>query len=171
MLKVIGSVFTMSGSIGISFLYCTDLQKSIQETRCLIEIIDLLKSEIQYQKAPLPEAVLEVAQKVESPYRETLLSIGNQSIERRKEFPGCWKVEFEKLLSTLHIPEKGKHDFLQIMKENSFSDIMMQIHILEQKEKEMKESLEQQKSNIHNRGKVAMSLGIAVGVIFTILLL
>lgn len=67
MLKVIGAILVILGSAGFGIVCRQELEQTLHHTTCLKNILELIKSEVEYTKSSLPEACHMAGMKTDNP--------------------------------------------------------------------------------------------------------
>ena len=172
MLKVLGALLVIMGCTGFGAAYREDMKQVLFNTRSLLMILELLKSEIAYSKATLPEACRMTAGRMEEPYRSSLLKIYEiMKTNRGLPFDKVWRQEMGKCLQTVLIGKKERELFQQFSHNTGFADNRMQIKALEQYCDMFAQSVRKQEENMEDKAKVVMSMGFISGIFLTIVLL
>ena len=73
MQRVIGGILILTATTGAGYVYCRELKAYLEKMLYLRYIFSLIKGEIAYTHAPLPEIFTEVARRVKKPHRTWLL--------------------------------------------------------------------------------------------------
>lgn len=140
--------------------------------RDLVRIMELLQSEIRYGNSPLPEACLQAGKKVGKPYSLALERVFTCMEENKGlSFAFVWKREMKECLDKLPIGKKERELFLQFANYSGFSDGQMQMRALEEYSELLKQATKEMEKQIQSKGKVVMSMGVASGVLLSIILL
>jgi len=172
MLKVIGAMLVIAGSLGLGFSYRQDMRECLYNTRCFFVILELLEGEIRYAKASLPEACRVVAGRVESPYKEGLLAVYRGMCENRGlPFFIVWRQEMGKATQQIFTGKREKELFLEFAGECGFADTQMQQRSMERCRDVLEQSIKKQEEMLENKTKVVMSTGLIGGLFLTIVLL
>lgn len=109
MLKVLGAVLVILGSTGFGLAYREDLRQTLHHTRCLFMIFELIKSEIAYSKATLPEACRMAGEKMEEPFKSYLSGICEiMRTNKGLPFDRVWKQEMGKCIRDLSLGREDK---------------------------------------------------------------
>lgn len=169
--KLIGCVLVISGCIGFAGSICRDVSERLFLMKKIKNIYENLKYYIAYQKAAVPEALFHLSQKGEEPFADAFEKIYRIVYDEGEDFPYVWRFCMEKVLENTPLAPAEKkllYDFpscLGFMEENAqaaaIDELLREVNLhVEELEKEKK-----------NKNKVVMSLGVASGVMLSILLL
>ena len=111
MQRVIGSVLILTATGGAGYLYGKELKNYLEKLRYFRFVVSMIRGEIAYTRAPLPEVFSEVAARVKEPYRKWLLMLARET-ESREEygFLRVWNRCAEKGLRDLDL--KYEHRIL-----------------------------------------------------------
>lgn len=172
MLKFFGALLVILGCTGFGAACREEMKQVLFHTRCLLMILELLKSEIAYSKATLPEACRMIADRMEEPYRSSLFKIYEiMKTNRGLPFEKVWRQEMGKCLQTVLPGKKESELFLQFSHNTGFADNQMQIKALEQYCEMFAQSVRKQEESMENKARVVMSMGFISGIFLTIVLL
>ncbi len=172
MLKLIGAVLIIAGTVGLGFSCRQDLKDRLYHTKSIHTIMDLLESEISYSKASLPEACRMISRRMDEPYATGLYKVwelmnSNQGLA----FSFVWKQEMGKCMSNISIDNSEKESFLNFVDSTGYADNQMQLKMLEKCKNVLKQAINRQEEKMENKSKVVMSIGIIGGLFLTIVLL
>ena len=111
MQRVIGAILILTATSGAGYVYCRDLKTYLGRMLYLRYIFSLIKGEIGYTHAPLPEVFREVAGRIKKPYCIWLLDAAND-LETREEtgFARVWNRCVDRYLKPLEL--KTEHSIL-----------------------------------------------------------
>ena len=111
MQRVIGAILILTATSGAGYVYCRDLKTYLGRMLYLRYIFSLIKGEIGYTHAPLPEVFREVAGRIKKPYCIWLLEAAND-LETREEtgFARVWNRCVDRYLKPLEL--KTEHSIL-----------------------------------------------------------
>lgn len=172
MLKLIGAVFVLTGTVGFALACKQELYDRLHHTRCLYRLLELLESEVRYSRASLPEACRIISNRIEEPYRTGLQSVWEEmQANRGLSFLQVWKIQMENCLQPVATAKKDKLLFLQLADSTGFADCRMQLRALEQCRELLGQSIKKQEESMENKTKVVMSMGLIGGLFLTIVLL
>lgn len=172
MLRFLGAVFIIAGSSGIGFTYRHELHSGLKHLRFLRQILEMIISEIRYNKATLPECCRQVGMKSEEPYSSTLLEIYHMlNEERGLSFAECWEQEMGKCLAKLPVSKKEAQLVLGFASCGNMADNNMQIRAIEQYRDMIDSAVKKRESTLAEQGRMAAGLGIMSGLLLAIILL
>lgn len=171
MLRVAGCILALIGSVGFAGSICQERAGHLRLLKQLREILENMKYYIAYQKSTVPEALKMLAGRTKPPFSEAFMEIYERVYEKGEGLPDAWKQSLEPALRNEILTKEEKKlvfdfpDCLGLMEENAQAGAMdgmlreICLHI-EELEKEQK-----------NKNKMTISLGVAAGVMISILLL
>lgn len=168
----------LMGTLGLGIWYRNRFYERVEMLSKLIEIIDLFLSEINFSKATMPECCAQVGIRM-CGGNETDRKMGNSLIKvhelmSRNEgitFDKAFSETMEECLSTFVLEDTDIADFLKISHTGSYSDGQMQIKALERIRDDLKDKASELKSEVENRGRIAVGLGAMGGLLLVIVLL
>ena len=111
MRRVIGALLILTATGGAGYVYGRELKRYLEGMLYFRYVMSLIKGEIAYAHAPLPEIFSEVARRVKEPYKRWLVKTAGE-IERREEygFARAWNRCVDKYLKELGL--KYEHSIL-----------------------------------------------------------
>lgn len=140
--------------------------------RRLVCILEMLKSEIHYGKATLPESCKRLAERVEEPYRSCLRDIHKGLLgECRETFQELFCLKMEECLRKLPLKKEDREIFLQPFRGQGFQDGAMQLVSLEQGLSQLSDSISLQEREQREKCHMAVGLGAMSGLLLLIILL
>lgn len=166
MLKIIGSVFILAACTGIGFSKSSDMQCHLNELEELKKLFYLLKSELQYTRAPFAEVFEKIGQKIREPYRTWLLDLRRRLNEKNGSmFWEMWCDSIEESLKTCRLKEDELKELMNVGKNLEYIESLDMY--IEQMDYRIKNTREAYRS----KRKLSQSLGIMGGIFLVILLL
>lgn len=111
MQRVIGAFLILTATSGAGYIYCRDQKMYLERMLYLRYIFSLIRGEIGYTHAPLPEVFREVAGRIKKPYRTWLME-ASRALEMRDEsgFARVWSRCVDLHLKPLGL--KAEHSIL-----------------------------------------------------------
>ena len=111
MQRVIGGLLILTATGGAGYVYGRELKRYLEAMLYFRYVMSLIKGEIAYACAPLPEIFSEVARRVKEPYRRWLIKTAKE-MEQREEygFARAWNRCVDKYLKELGL--KNEHAVL-----------------------------------------------------------
>ena len=160
MQKVIGGILILSATAGAGVVYGNELKRYLRNMVYLRYVFGLIRGEIEYTCAPLPEIFFGVSARVKEPYRRWLKKtarVWNRCTDKYLEIPGL-KQEHKIL-----IKEPGT--FLGSF-EKDISDRAMEMYL-----NKMDLEIEKLRAELASKVKVGRCLGVMAGLFFIVLLI
>ena len=166
MLRWAGSILIIVACSGIGFSKSRELKKHLQELEEVKKLFYLLKSELQYTKAPFPEVFEKLSKKLDEPYSRWLKKLSIELHDRTNgTFEEIWYRSVEENLKISHLKEDELQDLKNIGKNLEYmKSLDMYIEQLEYKIANTRESN-------RSKRKLCQSMGIMGGIFLVILLL
>ncbi len=171
MLRLAGCVLVIAGSAGFAQSICRDSKKRLEMLKQMRSIFEAMKYYIAYQKATIPEILGKLSVKGDGSISGAFQEIYRKVYEEGESFPLIWKQQMEQVLMQSALTKEEKKmvlDFpscLEFMEENAqagaLDELLREINL------HIEELIREQK----NKNKMIMSLGVAVGVLISILLI
>ena len=104
--RVIGGILILTATCGAGYVYCKELNNYIAKLRYLRYTVSLIRGEINYAHAPLPEVLSEVAGRVRQPYRKWLRETAHALADRSESsFSRIWNKCVDRYLDRLDLKE------------------------------------------------------------------
>lgn len=160
----------MTGCTGIGAVICQDHNRRIVLLRQIRDIFEDMKYYISYQKAAVPEAVLRLSEKERSPFSDTFYEIYEETC-MGGNFPDVWKSYMGKALAGVPLCEKEKKILLDFPSCLGYMEEGAQAAALDELQREVVQRIEELSGEQKNKNKMVISLGLAGGVLLSILLL
>lgn len=170
--RVIGGILILTATCGGGYVYCKELNNYIGKLWYLRYTVSLIRGEINYTHAPLPDVLSEVAGRVREPYRKWLLETARE-LERRSEssFSRIWNKCIDRYLGQLCLKErhsiflKEAGTFLASLEKETL-DHTLQVYL-----NRMDLEIEKQREGLASRTRIGRCLGVMSGLFLIILLL
>lgn len=171
MLQLTGCLLIIAGCTGIAAVLCGDLKSRILLLRQISEIYENMKYYISYQKATVPEALLRLSEREKEPFSEAFLEIYERMNEEGGNLPEIWREQMGKALAHTPLCVKEKKLMLDFPSCLGYMEEEAQAGALNELLRETTRQIEELSGEQKNKNKMMMSLGIAGGVLLSILLL
>ena len=166
MLKWVGGFLILAACTGIGVAKSNELKQHQDELEELKKLISLLKSELQYTKAPFAELFEKIGKKMQSPYQEWLLHLSKQLKERQVgSFWEMWCNSIEKDLKEAKLKDVEKEELKSVGKNLEY------IENLELYMEQLEFHITYIRENYRSKRKLYRSMGIMGGIFLVILLL
>lgn len=166
MFKWIGSILIIGACSGIGFTKSKELQNHLSELEEIKKLFYLLRSELQYTRAPFAEVFEKIATKVKSPYKEWLISTGQKlSKKTQGSFWEIWCQSITEDLKESKLKEDEIEELITVGKNLEYIESLNLF--IEQIEYRVKNTREIYRS----KRKLCQSMGIMGGIFLVILLL
>ncbi len=172
MIKLVGSLFLISGSVGYGVCMITSMKKQIQDLRDVNYFIKLLRSGISYRKETIAEACQSAGERLTGSIQNMALQIANRMREERHiSFKRAWEIYANEYLnaSAIHLNEKKL--ILKFPDYIGFSDENMQLNVIDDFLERLESEVESREKRIPEQKKVIMGVSIVSGLLLAILLL
>ena len=138
----------------------------------LRKLIFRLRSELQYSRQMLPEAVLLTGKDAKEPYRSWLLSLYNRLRNREgTSLSMIWEEELKKYLIHTELPEEILESIGRLGSDLGTIDLQMQIRTLDLYIENMEQRMEELRTTEKERIRLYKCIGVTTGVFLTIILL
>lgn len=166
MYKWIGSILIIAACSGLGFSKSRELQRHLDELEELKKLFYLLRSEMQYTKAPFAEIFDKIGRKTEEPYRAWLMSLSKRLNKKGTgTFWEIWSVSINEDLKKSNLKVDELEELTNVGKNLAYMESFdLYIEQLEYKIKHTREAYQSKK-------RLCQSMGIMGGVFLVILLL
>lgn len=156
----------IGASSGIGFAKSRELQNHLNELEETKKLFYLLRSELQYTRAPFAEVFEKIAAKVERPYREWLINLSQRLSEKAQgSFWRIWCLSIEEDLQGSNLKEDELEELKNVGKNLEYMESLdLYIEQLEYKITNTREAY-------RSKRKLCQSMGIMGGIFLVILLL
>lgn len=172
MLKLVGAILIVGGCLGLGLVKRQKLIMRVQVIEELLHILDLLKSEIRYGKATLPECCRHISEHIGEPYRNFFHQVFLHMQQNTGEnFESVFEEKFRICCSSLPIEETDRKEFLQFVSSNSFMEDRMQLGTIEKTQDTLRHKLEILEKDNAEKCRMAVGLGAMSGLFLIIILL
>ena len=172
MQRVVGSILIIIATTGAGYMYGAELSRYLEKMRYLRYVAGLIRGEMEYTCAPLPEVFRETGRRVKEPYASWLRHLAEET-DRREEsaFARIWNRSIDRDLKELGM--KSEHSILlkemgtflgQIDRETS--DRSMQLYM-----NRMDLEIEKLREGRASRKKIGNCLGVMGGIFLVVVLL
>lgn len=138
--------------------------------RQIRETLEDVKYYISYQKAAVPEALLRLSEKEKSPFSDVFYEI-HKEVCAGNCFPDVWKEYMGKALAGLPLGEGEKRLLLDFPSCLGYMQGNAQAGAIDELIRDVAQRIEELSGEQKNKNKMVMSLGLAGGVLLSILLL
>lgn len=171
MLQLTGCLLIIAGCTGIAAVLCGDLRSRLLLLRQISEIYEDMKYYISYQKATVPETLLRLSEREKEPFSEAFLAIYERMNEQGGNLPEIWREQMEKALAHTPLQAKEKKLMLDFPSCLGYMEEGAQAGALNELLREAVRQTEELSGEQKNKNKMMMSLGVAGGVLLSIMLL
>jgi len=169
--KVIGYFMIIAGCNGLGLCYSLQMRKRMVDIREMIHILDIVKSEMEYNHSTIPECCEFLARKAESSFGALFQKICDEF--QRESGAGLDKI-CERILQE-GLSEKtlkeAKDLFIQCFSDIGYSDMWLQYRNMERNRQQLQEILSTEENELKAKSKLAVSLGTMSGLLIVLILL
>ena len=156
----------LASSCGIGFANSKELTQHLQELEEIEKLFCMLKSELNYTRAPFEEVFFKMSQKINEPYKEWLLNL-SESLKKktRGNFYEIWKISIVENFKQSTLKQDEIEDIKSLGKNLDYIDsISLYLDQLEYK-------IQHTREEYRLKRKLCQSMGIIGGLFLVILLL
>lgn len=171
MLKLIGIVLVLTGCGGIAGSICKEGKKRLTLLKHIRSIYEGMKYYIGYQKIPMPEVLMKLAEHNVAILTPAFLDIYKDVIEENMDFAKSWEKTMETALTGTPLKKEDKQLLLDFPNCLGYLEKDAQAGALDELLRETIHRIDETEAEQKSNNKVIMSIGTAVGVLISILLL
>lgn len=166
MQKIVGCALIFLSCSGIGICKGIELQQHLKDLECVKGLFVLLKSELQYTRAPFVEVFQKLSKKTQGEFRNWTISL-SQKLEKKGtgSFYEIWCDSIETNLSGTYLKKEEKEELKNLGKNLEYIE-SIDLYI-EQLEYNIKNTREEYQT----KRKLCQSMGIMGGIFLVILLL
>lgn len=170
-LRLAGSVLIISGSVGLGLWYREQFWQRLQNLRVLSDILEIMMSEVRYSKATLPECCQKLGMRMAEPYASVFSGVHEEMLENNGEdFGQIFSAHLDQCFKELSLGAEERGLFLQFAAECGYEDAKMQLASMEQYQERLDSLIARLESELAEKSRMAMGLGIMGGLLLVILL-
>lgn len=170
-LKVMGALMVVSGCSGIGFAMAYGLGMRQKQLLELKKFAMLLKSEIRYTMAPLPEAFRHIEGRLKAPFSTFIASVAKvlETMEGRS-FASVWNAQMNLHLKKTNLTTGDLQTLSDFGDHLGFLDREMQLAAVDLYVEQLETAMGQLGKGLNGRQRVAKTLGTLGGLLMAILL-
>lgn len=166
MTKWIGSILILVASSGLGICQSQELKKHLDELEALQKLFYMLKSELQYTRAPFAELFEKIGNKMEKPYSVWLLNLSRRLREKGTgSFWEIWCLSIAEDMQVLYLKKEELEELKNVGKSLEYTeslDLYME---------QMEYRITHTRKAYETKRKLYRSMGIMGGIFLVILLL
>ncbi len=172
MIKLLGVLLLMLGSVGFSASLCGEKKKQRMQLMEMKRMFLIIQEDIRYSGLTMPLILQKTAKKMKEPFGRTLLEISNiLSNNDGMQLSEVWETEMTSLIKDFSLSKKQQELLLAFPKSLGFWEREGQAKALSFYIEETDKWIIQLEMEEKDKNKVIMSLGTAAGILLSVLLL
>ena len=171
MSAVIGSFLIMLGTFGFSMSICMEYRMRLILLKRIRDVYEYMEFQISYGKLPIPEILRKLSFKDELCFQQEFGRIARRMEEGGQDLAVIWKEELEVSLKKSGLRQKEQEWLLAFPTKQGFLKGQAQAESLNEIRRELEKGIESLQQEQKNRNKMIMSVGVAGGVLLSILFL
>ena len=171
MTGILGSVLILAGFFGEAFRICRDYRKRIfllKKMQCLYE---QMKYEISYGKGPIPILLERLSKRSDMIFQVQFQKIADEMCVSGKPFEKIWKSHLQDELEGTPLRKQEQELLLCFPEKQGFLEEGAQAKALDELIRELQNRIMELEKEQKSKNKMVMSMGIAGGMLLSILLL
>lgn len=171
-LKILGSLLTISSSAAIGFYFSLILKERVEDLKNLKKCIFILRGDIRYANTPLPEAIGCMAQRNQSNLKIFFAKVSDELNQLDcKPFCEVWKKGVDENLKDTCMNKKDKMYLSNLGENLGYLDKEMQINTIDLYIEQLESELSETESSVKEKTRLYNLLGILTGIFITIIML
>lgn len=171
MSAVMGSLLVILGALGFSVSLCQEYRMRLALLKRIRGVYEYMEFQISYGKLPIPEILRKLSIKDELCFQQEFGRIARRMEEEGQDLAVIWKEELETPLKKSGLRQKEQEWLLAFPTKQGFLKGQAQAESLNEIRRELEEGIESLQREQKNRNKMIMSVGVAGGVLLSILFL
>ena len=171
MSAVIGSFLIMLGAFGFSMSICMEYRMRLILLKRIRDVYEYMEFQISYGKLPIPEILRKLSFKDELCFHQAFGRIARRMEEGGQDLAVIWKAELEVSLKKSGLRQKEQEWLLAFPTKQGFLKGQAQAESLNEIRRELEEGIRSLQQEQKNRNKMIMSVGVAGGMLLSILFL
>lgn len=171
MSAVIGSLLIMLGAFGFSMSICREYRMRLILLKRIRSVYEYMEFQISYGKLPIPEILRRLSFKDELCFRQEFGRIAQRMEDGGQDLAVIWREELEASLKKSGLKQQEQEWLLAFPTKQGFLKGQAQAESLGEIRRELEEGIESLQQEQRNRNKMIMSVGVAGGVLLSILFL
>lgn len=166
MQRIIGSIMVIAVCTALGFEKSRELQLHLNSLEELKKLFTLLKSEVQYTKAPFAEVFLKLSKKMNGSYKDWLLYVSRQLEKREREtLHKVWKTSVYEYLKDCKLTKEELEELCDV------GGTLGYIETLDIYLNQLDFSIQNTREELKTKKKLYQSMGIMCGIFLVIVLL
>lgn len=171
MSAVIGILLVMLGAFGFSMSICREYRMRLILLKRIRSVYEYMEFQISYGKLPIPEILKKLSYRDELCFQQEFGRIAQRMEDEGQELAVIWREELESPLKKSGLRQKEQKWLLAFPTKQGFLKGQAQAESLGEIRLELEKGIESLQQEQKNRNKMIMSVGVAGGVLLSILFL
>lgn len=171
MTAFLGGILIILGSAGGAFCICADDRRRIFLLKRIQMLYEQMQYEISYGKVPIPNLLRNLSQKKNMIFEKEFQQIASQMCASGKEFEEIWKSNLQGALDKTPLKKQEKELLLCFPEKQGFLEKDAQARALDELLRELQRKITELEEAQKSKNKMVMGIGLASGMLLTILLL
>lgn len=172
MLRLLGAVLVIAFSTGYGFTMGVEVKQRLEELRALKKLVLMLRGEIKYAKAPLPEAFQNMGGRLKEPFQswcnrmsEELFSLSG------KNFLEIWEKHIKEDLGKSRLKKEDLKLLASLGEQIGYLDVQMQLNNIDLYVEQLEVEIRQAKAEAAKKVRIYQCLGTMAGILFVIFMI
>ena len=169
-LKMISSVLVIASSAGIGMYFSSTLKERLETIRELKKVMLLLRGNITYSNATLPEALNSIANRQKGELKDFLSYVSSELYQMNgKTAAEIWKNGVELMLKESALSKKDKESLIQFGNGLGYLDREMQLGTIDFYIASLETDMDEIQRTKREKTYLYNSLGVMGGIFLTII--
>lgn len=166
MLKIVGSMIVIAVCTALGFEKSNELSMHLNALEELKKLFVLLRSEVQYTRAPFAELFLKISRKMDGVYQKWLLRLSKDLEKHEKRtLQEVWKVSVYEYLEESRLTKEELEELCRVGNSLGYLETI-ELYI-----NQLDFSIEKAREELKSKKKLYQSMGIMCGIFLVIVLL
>lgn len=171
MLKLAGAVLVIGSGSMIGYCKSREYRARIKDLEMLKTIICLMRGEMMYSMLPLKDICAKLGRKTNPPYCQWMKKLEKElECKGEKMLAEIWKKATEEKLNRLSLKKEEKEELMELGAQIGSVDLNTQEKILQWYSLRLEEYRRKGEEEIKENTRICNCLGVAAGIVITILL-
>lgn len=172
MVKAAGCILIFAATTWLGIHKADNIRDEYRQMHYLWKLICMMESEISYAHLHLSDIFSNLARQAKEPYRSWLLSLCKEMDSKEAPFFGTiWEESVKGFLGQTNLPGKELERFGELGNQLGVYDRELQLKILKEYQRQLQADMYEMQGEMRNRIRLCHCLGIASGIMLSVILL
>lgn len=172
MLKLLGAFLVIVFSTGYGFTMGVEVKQRLAELRMLKKVVLMLRGEINYAKAPLPEAFQNIGGRLKEPFQSWCRKISEELFALSgKDFLEIWEFHIRSDLGQSKLNKEDLKLLSQLGEQIGYLDVQMQLNNIDLYVEQLETEIRAAEAESAKKVRIYQCLGTMAGILFVIFMI